>query len=260
MDSSSRCPASVAAAGRRDGASRLNSVSGPARAVRGLKISSSVSRQAPPAAAERRENRPVARQLARQRQPRQRHHQQGSDAQHAVHEHGSHGIAAADAKPGDAVRTHRIAADTRQKAPEKGAEEEDAQDRSKRGTVRGFERVEQGDPAIGHQGAIDEHEHDGKHERPPVGVRRHGEHFARVALPKEIRGQAQGDGNARDADGRSVQGCGLGSVFTGRGASCFTWYARIRNFAYGTTCFIAPTFTWQGLRQVGQILLTISSR
>ena len=29
----------------------------------------------------------------------------------------------------------------------------------------------------------------------------------------------------------------------------------MRNFAYGTTCFIAPTFTWQGLRHVGQIVL-----
>jgi hypothetical protein len=117
-----------------------------------------------------------------------------------------------------------------------------------RGRVGGIDDAQQHHPAIGHQRTIDDHQEHGDRNQPPVGVGQCREDFARVTLPEDERGQSGRDGGAQSR----FQGV-LGSVVRWRSGSCFTWYARTRNFAYGTNCFIAPTFTWHGLRQVGQM-------
>ena len=45
-----------------------------------------------------------------------------------------------------------------------------------------------------------------------------------------------------------------------RAALRFSALARTRNFAYGTTCLMAATFIWHGLRQVGHFSSRIQSR
>src|SRR5439155_27361698 len=87
------------------------------------------------------------------------------------------------------------------------------------------------------------------------GVGEGSREVAGMTHPEDESGKTGGDGCAQ---GR-IQSV-LESVVRCRSGSCFTWYARTRNFAYGTNCFIAPTFTWHGLRQVGQTVFFTCSR
>src|SRR6185436_19186115 len=128
----------------------------------------------------------------------------------------------------------------------------------RRATIR-LNRAEQGDPPVGHQGAIDEDDQDGDADPAPIDAGGGRGDRRRIAAPQNVPGQSCGDGDSREpAEG--AQGCGVGSVSRWRAGSRFTWYAPTRNFAYGTNCFIAPTFTWHGLRQVGQMVSLTCSR
>src|SRR5262249_42977620 len=127
--------------------------------------------------------------------------------------------------------------------------EEDPHDPAERRPIGWIDDAQEQQPAAGHQRAIDQNQRDGDRDETPVGAGERRQHLRRVAAPEDVGSQAGGDGRARSR----FQGCGLGSVSRWRSGSCFTWYARTRNFAYGTNCFIAPTLTWHGLRQVGQI-------
>ena len=151
----------------------------------------------------------------------------------------------------------RVAADAgRQKRADERADEEDPHDRAERRSIRAGERAQQHEPAVGHQRAVDEHQQDGDANRPPVGAAGRRQHVRAGRSSTARRPSGQRPTSTRRTPPRlgRLTATGGGSVARWRAGSCFTWYARIRNFAYGTNCFIAPTFTWQGLRQVVQIV------
>ena len=139
------------------------------------------------------------------------------DAQHAVHEHRRHGIAAADVKPGDAVRAHGIAADARQKAPQERADEKDAQDRRRAGD---------GPPDRGCRAARSSDRPSGRDRRARAGRRPRAAASRRPTPRRAPRAGCSSTGYTRSGRRATAmramrmaaasQGCGLGSVFTGR--------------------------------------------